>query len=115
MGPGDCGTGGQAGSGVSFSSHHWGFVKVNRARLVRYSLYAGATAAVAATAIWLEWQAVSQLWSWVVGFAEENWRRAFGGRGRLLMYFGLFMLLEVCFLAWQNTTVFIIFVQRKLS
>lgn len=88
---------------------------MNRARLVRYSLYAGAVAAVAATAIWLEWQAVSQLWSSAVGFAEENWRRAFGGRGRLLMYFTVFMLLEVCFLSWQNTTVFIVFVERKLS
>ena len=89
---------------------------MNRARLVRYSLFAGAAAAVTALAVWLEWQALSNLWPSVVGFVEENWRPVFGGgRGRLLIFFAVFMLLEVCFLAWQNTTVFIVFVQRRLS
>ncbi len=93
----------------------WGLVKVNRARLVRYSLYVGAAAIVAAPAVWLEWQAISDLWFRALGWAEANWHRAFIGGGRLLTYYLVFMAIEVLFLNWEKTTIFIVLVRRKLS
>src|SRR6266404_909107 len=96
----------------------WRLATVNRARSVRLWPYAAAIGILAvsvATLIVFERQAVSDLCSWAIGFVEANWRRALGPGGQMIMFTVALLVLELFFLSWEKTTVFLVFVQRKMT
>jgi sterol desaturase/sphingolipid hydroxylase (fatty acid hydroxylase superfamily) len=91
---------------------------VKRARLVRLWPYAaafGVVAVVLAMFLILEPQTVSGLWSGALGFAEVKWQRAFGPTGIFLIGIALLLVMELFFLTWEKTTIFIVFVRRSAS
>ena len=95
-----------------------GFEIVTNGRLVRLWPYAAAlgfVGACVAAFVVFEGQAGSDLWSRAVGLVEANWRRAFGSGGRIIMFTTALLLLELVFLDWKKTTIFLTFVQRGKS
>jgi sterol desaturase/sphingolipid hydroxylase (fatty acid hydroxylase superfamily) len=62
-----------------------------------------------------ERQALLELWSWALQLIEANWHRAFGNGGRLVMFTIGFLILELFVLAWEKTTIFLVFFQRGKS
>ena len=91
---------------------------MNRARLVRLWPYAAAVGILAvslAVFIVVQRQTALDLRSWAIGFVEANWRRAFGPSGLLLIGTVLLLVLELFFLSWEKTTVFVVFVRRNVS
>jgi sterol desaturase/sphingolipid hydroxylase (fatty acid hydroxylase superfamily) len=92
--------------------------KVNRARLVRLWPYAAAIGVLAvclAVFIAFERQAASDLWTRALGFVEANWRRVLGPGGQMIIFTIFLMVLELFFLSWEKTTVFLVFVQRRMT
>jgi sterol desaturase/sphingolipid hydroxylase (fatty acid hydroxylase superfamily) len=91
---------------------------VNRARSVRLWPYAAAIGILVvsvAAFVLLQRQAALDLWSWATGFVEANWRRALGPGALLLIGTMLLLALEPLFLAWEKTTLFVVFVRRNVS
>jgi sterol desaturase/sphingolipid hydroxylase (fatty acid hydroxylase superfamily) len=91
---------------------------VFRTRLVTFWPYAAAIAIVACVAVFLtfERQIVSDVWSWAVGFVEAKWRRGLLVPGVMALIGTLVLLaIEPLFLAWEKTTLFIVFFRRRVS
>jgi len=92
---------------------------VNRSLLIRLWPYAAAVGALAASLavfVLLETQAASDLWSSVIGFFEAKWRRGLLVPG-VMAFLGtlLLVVMEPFFLGWEKTTVFLVFVRRRVS
>jgi sterol desaturase/sphingolipid hydroxylase (fatty acid hydroxylase superfamily) len=91
---------------------------VDRARPVRlwpYVTAIGVLAASLAGFVLSERYTLQDLWSWAAGLVQANWRRAFGPGGLMLMGILLLLALEPLFLTWEKTTLFVVFVRRKMS
>jgi len=88
-----------------------------RVRLIRYWPYLAVGGAVLCLAIFLafERQIASDLWSSASGIAEAKWRRGLLAPG-IMAFLGTMSLLvmELFFLNWRKTTVFTVFVRRKV-
>src|SRR5437764_11022815 len=92
--------------------------KVSSARLLRLWPYAAATVIVAATLgaiALLQPQAALDLYSRAGGLAEVIWRKALGPGGAFLIGTLSLLLAEPFFLAWEKTTLFVVFVRRNVS
>ena len=92
---------------------------MDRARFVSLWPYAVAIGVIVASVslfALLQPQAMSDLWSSVIGFFEAKWRRGLFVPGVMaLLGTMLLLVLELFFLSWEKTTVFIVFVRRKVS
>jgi sterol desaturase/sphingolipid hydroxylase (fatty acid hydroxylase superfamily) len=88
---------------------------VNRTRLIKLLPYAALSGVLLVSlAVVFERQFVD-LWSWGVGFAEANWRRAFGNGGRIVLFTVALLILELVFLDWKKTSIYLAFVERGKS
>jgi sterol desaturase/sphingolipid hydroxylase (fatty acid hydroxylase superfamily) len=93
--------------------------KVDSPRSVRLWPYAAAIGVLAvclAMFVLFQREAASDLWSQALGFVEAKWRRGIFVPG-VMAFLGtmLLLVLELFFLSWKKTTVFIVFVRRKVS
>jgi sterol desaturase/sphingolipid hydroxylase (fatty acid hydroxylase superfamily) len=91
---------------------------VNRARFAGLWPYAAATGVlVVSLAMFVAFErlAAFDLWSRALGLVEANWRRALGPGGQMILFTLFLMVLELFFLSWEKTTVFLVFVQRKMT
>ena len=93
---------------------------VNCVRLLKLLPYAAAigvfTVALAVAAFFAFERQILELWSWALGFAEANWRRAvFGSGGRIVLFTTGLLIFELFLLSWEKTTVFRVFFQRSKS
>lgn len=91
---------------------------VHRARIDRLWPYAAAIGIAAVTLAVLAVlapQTVSALGSEALRFVEAKWERAFGPTGIFLIGIVLLLIMELFFLSWEMTTIFIVFVQRGAS
>jgi sterol desaturase/sphingolipid hydroxylase (fatty acid hydroxylase superfamily) len=91
---------------------------VSRTRLVRLWPYAAAIGMVAAVLVMFiifERQAALDLWFWAIGYAETKWQRVFSPAGALLIGTAVLLVMEVFFLRWERTTIFVVFFRRSAS
>ena len=89
---------------------------MNRARLIRFWLYAvtGVLAVALVAFLVFEWQVALDLWSRTVNWVEVRWRRGLSARGaQFVLATVLLMVMELFFLNWEKTTVFMLFVRRS--
>jgi sterol desaturase/sphingolipid hydroxylase (fatty acid hydroxylase superfamily) len=92
---------------------------VNRTRLFGLLPYAAALGVLAASVAFVAFPAfeirVLELWSWAVGFAEAKWQRVFSPTGAFLIGTAVLLVMEVFFLRWEKTTIFVVFFRRSAS
>jgi sterol desaturase/sphingolipid hydroxylase (fatty acid hydroxylase superfamily) len=91
---------------------------VNRARSIRLWPYAAAIGVVAGSLILFiifERQTALDLWSWAIGFAEAKSRRLLSPTGALLIGTTVLLVMELFFLNWEKTTIFVVFFRRSAS
>ncbi len=89
---------------------------MNRTHLAGFLLCVAAVCVAFAAFVMLEWQMASDLWSSAAAFLEAKWHRGLLVPG-VMAFLGtmLLLVLEPFFLSWRKTTVFIVFVRRKVS
>ena len=92
---------------------------MERARLLKLVPYAAAIGVLAASVALVAFLAfeirVLELWSWAVGFAETKWQRVFSPAGVFLIGTAVLLVMEVFFLRWERTTIFVVFFRRSAS
>jgi sterol desaturase/sphingolipid hydroxylase (fatty acid hydroxylase superfamily) len=91
---------------------------MTRARLFGFWPYAAAGVVVAVTSvasILLLRESAPDLYASAAALAETVWRKALGPGGMLLIGTILLLLIEPFFLAWEKTTLFVVFVRRRVS
>jgi sterol desaturase/sphingolipid hydroxylase (fatty acid hydroxylase superfamily) len=92
---------------------------VNRTRLMKLLPYAAVPGlllvSIAFVTLIVFEHPFLELRSWAVGFAEAHWRRAFGNGGRIVIFTVALLILELIFLDWKKTTIYLAFVQRGKS
>jgi sterol desaturase/sphingolipid hydroxylase (fatty acid hydroxylase superfamily) len=91
---------------------------VSPERFVKFWPYAaaiGALGACLAIFVAVEPQAASGLWAQGLGLVEANWRRALGPGGQMIIFTIGLLILELLFLNWEKTTLFLVFVQRRMT
>ena len=92
---------------------------MNRARLIGLLPYAAGIGVLAAAVAVVAFAAlepqVLELWSRAIGFAETKWQRVFSPTGVFLIGTALLLVMEVFFLRWEKTTLFVVFFRRSAS
>ncbi len=89
---------------------------MNRTRLMKFWPYAALSGVLLMSfAVVVFEHPFLELWSWAVGFAEAHWGRAFGNGGRIVIFTVALLILELIFLDWKKTSIYLAFVQRGKS